>query len=189
MNVGFMANLNTSQMKITGGFGRSITTGTQWSAGFGIYFKSAVKNRFRLEAESAFEATGSGKETYYERSTYEWVRIYDRYRTIPFTLKLDRSLGETGKWSVGAGFKSSFVVGYSVRHESAVPNGSSGIILSPVVKKWFGSPVIQLTRNFATSDVSLCGWYAISPLIDQYGVTSTPFGISFAVKARLITYD
>lgn len=189
MNLGFFANLNTSQMNISGEFSPSFTTGTQWSAGFGIYYKSAVKNMFRVEGQLAFEAIGSGKETYYQRSTNEWIRIYDRYRTIPLTILLLRNLGSEGKWAFGAGVKSSFVFGYVVRHDEPFPYGTSGIVFSPEVKKWFGSPIVQLSRNFAGSTISLNGWYAVTPLIDQYNVTVVPFGISFSVKARLIVYD
>lgn len=187
--MGLMAGLNTSQLSITGGYGASVTTGVQWSAGFGMYCKSSEVNMFRLEAQLAFEATGSGKETYYSVDQYDWVRVYDRYRTIPISVLLLRNLGWKESWSIGLGFKSSFVVGHYVRHERETPSSMSGIIYSPDVRKWIGSPVIQLSHNFPYADVSLSGWYAITPLIDQYTVKAVPYGISFAVKVPLFTRE
>lgn len=187
--VGLMVNLNTSQMNISGGFGPTITTSTQWSAGVGVVFKSAVKNMFRIEGQLAFEETGSGRATYYERVTNEWIRVYDRYRTLPISVLLLRNLGWEEKWSIAAGFKSSFVVGHALRHESSTSGGNSGVILSPEVKKWFGAPVIQLSRNFPYAEVALNGWYAVSPLIDQLEVRAVPYGISFSVRARIITFN
>lgn len=184
-----MAGLNTSQMSLTSSYAGSVTTGVQWSAGFGIYCKSAQVNMFRLEGQIAYEATGSGKETYYQVADEEWVRIYDRYRTIPVSILLVRNIGWKESWSIGIGFKSSFVVGHYVRHENNAPGTISGIIFSPEVFNWFGSPLLQLSHNFPYADVCLSGWYAISPLIEQYGVKAVPYGVAFTVKARIFTWE
>lgn len=144
---------------------------------------------FRIEGQLAFEETGAARATYYERMTNEWIRVYDRYRTVPLSVLLLRSLGWEEKWSIAAGFKSTFVLGHVLRHESTFPGGISGIIFSPDVKKWFGAPVIQLSRNFLYAEVALNGWYAISPLIDQLEVRAVPYGISFSVRARIITFN
>lgn len=184
-HMGAMVNLNTSQMSVSGGYGATQTTGTQWSAGFGFYLKTKTVNMLRLEAQLAFEATGAGKALYFERMIDEWIRIYDRYRTIPVSLIVTRSIGWKESWSVGLGGKSSFVVSHAVRHDSEHP-GLSGIVISPDVRKCFGSGVIQISHHFLYADVSLTGWYAFTPLIEYNSVKAVPYGISFAVKKMLV---
>lgn len=184
-HMGAMINLNTAQMSVSGRYGPTRTTGTQWSAGFGIYMKTKTVNMLRFEVLLAYEVTGAGKTLYYERMSDEWIRIYDRYRTIPVSLILTRSIGWKESWSAGIGGKSSFVVSHTVRHDSEMP-GASGIIISPEVRKCFGSGLVQISHHFLYADVSLTGWYAFTPLIDHNGVQVSPYGISFAVKTRLI---
>lgn len=180
---GLMAGLNTSTLRMSGGFGPTETSTTQWSAAFGLFFKSKVKNLFRFEVQTGYETIGAGREYYYQRSTGDFVRIFDRYRTIPLTLLLTRNFGWKETISLGVGFKSSFVLNHTVRHSAQFP--ASGIILTPDVLKWYGSPMVQMSANFLYAEISLCGWYAVTPVIDQFDVTASPYGITFLVKARL----
>jgi hypothetical protein len=124
-HIGLMAGMNTSIMQMKGGFGPHETSGMQWSAEFGIYFKSQQKNMFRFEVQTGYETAGAGREYFYQRYTSEFVRIYDRYRTIPLTILLTRNFGWKETLSLGAGFKSSFVLNYATRHSSSV--GQSGV--------------------------------------------------------------
>src|ERR1044072_3431093 len=101
---GLIVNLNTFQLTVKGGYGPSVTSGTQWSAGFGVYCKTETKNMFLSESQLAYEAVGAAREFYFARETDEWVRIYDRYRTIPLSIILNRSLGWKETWSFGLGF-------------------------------------------------------------------------------------
>jgi hypothetical protein len=182
-HIGLMAGLNTSVLQVKGGFGPSETSTPQWTAAFGMYFKSNVKNMYRFEAQAGFEVSGAGREIYYQRSTADFVRIFDRYRTIPVSLLLTRNFGWKETISFGIGFKSSFVLNYTTRHPGTM--SQSGIILTPDVLKWYGSPVAQLSINLLYADVSLCGWYAVTPVIDQFDVVASPYGITLLVKARL----
>lgn len=182
-HIGLMAGMNTSILQMRGGFGPHETSTVQWTAAFGLFYKSNVKNMFRFEIQSGFEVTGAGREYYYQRTTDEFVRVFDRYRTIPLSLVLTRNFGWKETISLGAGFKSSFVLNYSVRHSDQLPN--AGIILTPEVLRWYGSPVVQLSANLPYAEVSLVGWYAVTPVIDQFDVTASPYGVTLLVKARL----
>lgn len=185
---GLMAGLNTSQLAVYGPSG-SVSSTMLWSAGFGVYFKTNTKNMFRLEGQTGIEGVGANESIYYLYSDDHYLRIYDRYTAIPLILFLNRSLGWKESWSVGIGFKSSFVVKASVRHDGRQPFGVTAFLVNPEVQKWFGAPVLQLSHHFPYADLSLCGWYAITPLIDENNVKVTPYGLSFAVKVPLFNLN
>lgn len=180
---GLMAGMNVSIMQMKGGFEPLATSTAQWTAAFGAYFKSNVKNMFRFEVQTGFEVSGAGREYFYQRNSSEFVRIFDRYRTIPLAVLITRNFGWKETISFGVGFKSSFVVNYTTRHAGTM--SQSGIILTPEVLRWYGSPVAQLSVNLLYADVSLCGWYAVTPVIDQFDVVASPYGVTLLVKARL----
>lgn len=180
---GFMAGMNTSILSMKGGLGPSQTSTMLWTAAFGVYFKSNQKNMYRIEVQSGYVVDGSGREFYYERAEQEFVRIYDRYRTIPLSLILIRNLGWKETISLGLGFRSSFVVSYATRHAGTMQQ--SGMIFSPKPLRCYGSSLIQLSYNFPNADISLCGWYAVTPVIDQFNVRAAPYGLMLLVKARL----
>jgi hypothetical protein len=180
---GLMAGLNTSTLRMSGGYGAGETSTTQWSATFGMFFKSKEKNMFRFEVQTGYETSGAGREYYYQRSTSEFVRVFDRYRTIPLTVLLNRNFGWKETISFGLGFKSNFIISHTTRHPGTMDQ--SGIVLTPDVLTWYGSPVAQISVSLLYAEVSLCGWYAVTPLIDQFGVKAAPYGITFLVKARL----
>lgn len=186
---GLFAGLNSSQLSVVSSTGPSVKSSSQWSAGFGIFCKSPRIGKFRWEAQLASESTGGDKLVWYETADGNWLRIYDRYRTVPLTVLINRFIGVKEKWSLGLGFKSSIVVQYTVRHDNVFPGPSSGLILSPRVQRWFGSPVVQLSHHFPYADVTLSGWYALTPLINEHATTVAPYGVSFVVKVRLFTME
>ncbi len=183
---GLMAGLNTSTLQMKGGFGPTKTSTIQWTAAFGMYYKTKVKNMFRFEIQTGYETAGAGREYYYERSSGEFIRIFDRYRTIPFSMLLTRNLGWKETVSLGLGFKTNFILNHSVRHPGTLDR--PGIIRTPDVLTLYGSPVAQLSLNLLYAEVSLYGWYAVTPVIDHLDVTASPYGITFMVKARLFQF-
>jgi hypothetical protein len=182
---GLMANLNTSQLSVTSPQAASRVTSNQWTAGFGIFVQSSEFKMNYLEGILAFEVTGSSKTIYYVYGNDQFARIPDRYRTIPLIITINRYLGERRKLAIGVGIKSSLVVSYGVRHEDPLPPSTTGLIQTAEPRKWFGSPVLQITAHFTRADISLSGWYALTPLIKQFSVHVVPYGVSFGVKYRV----
>lgn len=182
---GLMANLNTSQLSVTSQQAASRVTGNLWTAGFGLFVRSSEFHMNYLEGILAFEVTGSSKTIYYLYGNDQYVRIPDRYRTIPLIITINRYLGQKKKLSAGIGLKSAVVVSHGVRHEDPLPPSTPGLIHTATPRKWFGAPVFQLSAHFSRADITLNAWYALTPLIRQSSAEAVPYGISFGVKYQL----
>ncbi len=155
----------------------------QWSAGAGFFYVSPDWKKFRLELQLGYESIGSGKLYFYSSAPNEWTRIYDRYRTIPLAVMIHRSITKTESWYVNAGVKTTGVLNYEVRHDNIFPGPTSGIILSPEVKRIFSSAIAEIGWVRPHGDIVITGWYSRLPLIDDKNVRARPFGLALTIKA------
>lgn len=186
---GVYVKLNSSALKVsstTDGFRPLIQSNPQWSAGAGFFYNSPDWNRFSLEAQAGIEANGSGQMFYYDSGTGEVSRIYDRYRIVPISLLIRRSITEKNSFYISAGIKTSFVLGFSSRHTNVASPPAGTIILNPEVEKMFQSVVGEFGWVRPRGDIALTLWHAFTPIIDDAKVEVLPLGLAVTVKADIL---
>lgn len=185
---GLYVKLNATALSVSSAsepWRASEQTVPQWSAGAGVFYVSPSWKKLRLELQLGYESIGSGKLFYYSSGTNEWTRIYDRYRTIPASIMLHRNITASGNWYLNAGMKTAWVMNYEVRHDNIFPGPTSGVILSPDVKRIFSSAIAEIGWMRPHGDIVVTGWYSRMPLINDKNTIARPFGVSLTIKAHV----
>jgi len=186
---GVYVKLNSSALKVsstTDGFRPLIQSNPQWSAGAGFFYNSPDWSRFSLEAQAGIEANGSGQVMYYDSGPGQVTRIYDRYRIIPVSILIRRSLTEKNSFYFSAGIRSSFVMNFSSRHTNVASPATGAIILNPEVEKMFQSVIGEIGWLRPHGDIVLTFWHAFTPILDDAKVKVMPFGLALTIKADVI---
>lgn len=187
--VGGTVGLNCARIQVTGVVTPTKLSGIQPTPAFGVFFRTALGSGERtfcaFEFRGGYETSGAAREVYYERATEEWVRINDRYSTVPLSALGYVSPGGKGKLWLGAGLKGQYVIKSRVRNHSELPPGSHGFIFEPQVRKLFPSVCAEAVWSAQLADIAFTCCYALTPLIKSEGVTVTPMSLALTVKKRL----
>lgn len=177
--------LQMARLSITSATGASSTSSIHTSPSFGLYLRSPETKPNLFEIQAGYEITGANKEVYYARATNEFVRINDRFATVPVTAMWFRHFFNSEKWWAGLGIKGQLVVDSYVRHANPLPPGTTGIIFTPETEKFFGSVSGEMMYAFRLTEICLSAAYSLTPVINDQGVRVIPVCLNFSVKHRI----
>lgn len=184
---GATVGFNCAQIQISGPVTATRTTSVQPTPAFGAFVRTAFGSStvYSVELRVGYETAGANREIYYERAPNEWVRINDRYSTIPLSILGYRAFGMQHRLKIGAGVKAQYVARSRVRNHSDFPPGASGPVFEPEIKKLFPSVSTEAVWSAQMADIAVTFCYAVAPLIDSQKITVTPLSFALTVKKRL----
>lgn len=184
---GATIGFNCAQIQISGAVTPTKTTSVQPTPAFGAFVRTGFGSSvvYSIEFRVGYETAGANREIYYERAVDEWVRINDRYSTIPLSILGYRAFGAQHRLKLGAGVKAQYVARSRVRNQSSFPPGASGLVFEPEIKKLFPSVSAEAVWSAELADIAVTFCYAVAPLIDSQKIIVTPLSFALTVKKRL----
>lgn len=187
--LGGTVGFNCARIQVTSPAAATKVSTIQPTPAFGMFFRTALgtgeRMLYALEFRAGYETCGANRELFYERAVDEWVRINDRYSTVPLSVLAYLSPGSGGKLWLGAGLKAQYVAGSKVRINSDFPAGAQGPVLEPEIKKLFPSVSAEVMWSAQLADIAITGCYGAGPLIADQGIRVTPMSVAITVKKRL----
>ena len=183
-HMGAMVGLTSSQLMISGPEEATIRSGTLWSAGFGMFLKTADHNQFRGELQIGYSVIGASREILFTTADQKNIRIYDRYKTMPVTVYIIRNLGWKERFSAGLGVRSRAVLGHETRFPD--PDPHTGVIISPPVQRWLGDVTAQFSLNTTFAEIAVSGWYDVNSVVRSSDAHANSAGVELMVKLRLL---
>lgn len=183
--MGGTVGFNLARIQVTSTSAPSRVSGLQSTPAFGLYIRTPDALTNFAELRCGYESAGAEKTIYYEYQSRQFLRIYDRYTTLPVGIMVYHHLTSTSKFSIGAGVKTMIVLKATTRHDNTLPSGTTGVINNPTVKRFVACGTAEIMYSASLADIGVNMYYAFTPAINDYQTKVVYMGLSLTVKKRV----